>query len=202
MPIALTIDQRDSRHAEDHAGEWANRLNKRFGKGLTLPFVRTVGDEIQALTGDAGVSVDILREGLRSEIWWLGLGIGEVESPLGHSAAESRGTAFYNARVAVESAKRSRYGFSVGTDDPALTDELETVLRLMAFVIRRRGKSTERWRAIELAEEGISTGEIGKALGISQQAASSRLSNAGVDEELRGRKMAIRLIEKALRERR
>lgn len=198
MPAVITIDQRGSRTSVNRAMEWAEELNERFGEGLTLPFTPTVGDEIQAVTSRPGIAVEILLEGVRRRQWWLGLGLGPIEAPIGESAARSRGPAFYEARVAVEAAKRSHYGFVVAGTDSDSTRDIQTLIDLLAFVIRRRGQSPRRWQAIELAYEGRSTVQIGQALGISQQAASKRLLNAGVDEEREGRRLAEQLMLSAM----
>ena len=142
--------------------------------------------------------VEILLGGIQERAWWLGGGIGKVDTPLQKTAARSRGPAFYNARDAVEMAKRSRYGFVVVTENERLTSDIQTVLELLAFLIRRRGHDPMRWRAVELAQEGHSTVEIGKAFDITQQAASKRLLNAGFYEEMQGRDLAERLLREAM----
>ena len=55
MPITLTIDQRKSRSDDDLVERWVTELNHEFAGRLLLPFVPTVGDELQALTDDASV---------------------------------------------------------------------------------------------------------------------------------------------------
>jgi hypothetical protein len=194
MPAVITIDQRASRGSEDRASGWAREFNAMFSSRYVLPFAPTVGDEIQAVTGDPQVAVEIALEGVHRGVWWLGLGLGQVEMPLGDSAAHSRGPAFYDAREAVEHAKKAPYGFAVRAADPRLALDIQTVLELLGFVIRRRGHNPKRWQAIELARSGASTVRIGKELGITQQAASKRLRNAGLDEEIAGRRLAERLI--------
>jgi hypothetical protein len=199
MLAVLTIDQRNSRRAiTNRAHEWAAHLNGRFDNQLILPFTITVGDEIQAVTGNPWTVLDILLEGVKDKAWWLGVGLGEVEQPLQETAARSRGQAFYNAREAVEAAKRSQHGFLVRAEDTRLASDIQTVLELLAFLIRRRGNDLMRWHAVELAGGGASTVEIGKALGISQQAASKRLRNTGFYEETRGRELAERLLGEAM----
>lgn len=199
MVAALTIDQRSSRGApENRAEEWAAKLNARYGGQLIRSFSPTVGDEIQGITGNPRTIVDILLDGVRDHAWWLGLGIGDIEGSLRETAARSRGPAFYNSREAVEAAKRSQHGFSVRAEDKRLASDLQTVLELLAFLIRRRGNDPMRWQAVELASEGASTVEVGDALGISQQAASKRLRNTGFYEERRGRELAERLLGEAM----
>jgi hypothetical protein len=198
MPAVLTIDQRRSREARDQAGDWVSDLNGRFGQSLLLPFTSTAGDEIQGLTEDPKVVIDIVLEGVRHESWWLGLGLGAVEKPLAATANRSRGPAFYNARDAVEAAKKSHYGFAVRAADPGVAADVQATLELLAFLIRRRGQDPKRWQAVELAHLGESSASIGAQLGISQQAAWKRLRNAGVDEEIEGRRLASRLIGTAM----
>jgi hypothetical protein len=202
MFAVLTVDQRKSRGAsENRAVAWAADLNQRFQSELVLPFAPTVGDEIQAVTGNPHTALEILLRGVKDRAWWLGMGIGEVEEPLEETAARSRGQAFYHARAAVEAAKRSRHGFVVRGEDEGITSELQTVLELIAFLVERRGHDPTRWMAVELAREGRSTVDIGKALGVSQQAASKRLRITGFYEEDAGRRLAERLLGKAMKRR-
>jgi len=199
MLAVLTIDQRNSRRALiNRAQEWATDLNRRFGDELVLPFDVTLGDEIQGVTATPNAIVEILLEGVREKAWWMGIGIGQVESPLSRTSARSRGSAFYNARSAVEAAKRTRHGFVVRTEIDRLSSDVQAVLELLAFLIRRRGREPARWQAVELARAGRSTVEIGRALGITQQAASKRLLNAGFYEEVKGRELAESLLGEAL----
>jgi hypothetical protein len=199
MLAVVTIDQRGSREAaRNRADEWAADLNERFTKELTLPFTTTTGDEIQGVTKNPRTVIEILLGGIQAKAWWLGVGIGKVETPLQDTPARSRGQAFYNARDAVEAAKRSRHGFVVLGEDDRLTSDIQTVLELLAFLIRRRGHDPTRWQAVELARDGNSTVQIGDAMGITQQAASKRLLNAGFYEEVQGRKLAERLFREAL----
>lgn len=200
MFAVLTIDQRKSRQArENRAGAWAAELNENFRDELIRPFVPTLGDEIQGVVASARPVIDILLGGIREKAWWLGVGVGAAETPLQQTAARSRGAAFYNAREAVEAAKRTPYGFAVRTGDIRIASDLQAILELLAFLIRRRGHDPMRWQAVELAREGASTVRIGVALGITQQAASKRLRNAGFYEEAQGRKLAERLLSEALR---
>jgi hypothetical protein len=83
-------------------------------------------------------------------------------------------------------------------EEPVLASDIQAVLELIAFLIRRRGQDAARWQAVEMAMAGASTVQIGKALEITQQAASKRLLNAGVYEEMAGRRLAERMIGQAM----
>jgi hypothetical protein len=98
----------------------------------------------------------------------------------------------------VEAAKKSHYGFAVRATDPGLAADIRATLKLLAFLVQRRGQDPKRWQAVEMAHLGESTASIGHQLGISQQAAWKRLRNAGVDEEIEGRRLAYRLIATAM----
>jgi len=198
--MVLTLDQRQSRRHRLEVGSWATRLNERFGDALELPFAQTSGDEIQALVADSPAAVSILLEGIRRELWWAGLGLGEVEHPLGSSAVTSRGTAFYLAREALAKAKRSPYGVAVRGPDPDLARDAEACVYLLGYVIKKRGvteRNSKRWQAVDLATQGLSVDQIAERLGITHQAASERLRTAGYQEELEGRRLAARLLARA-----
>jgi SatD family (SatD) len=196
MPAVITLDQRASRTGPDLVPSWRKALNSEFEDELQLPFVRTVGDELQALARKPDVITEIVLRGVRSEQWWVGIGLGDVETPLGPSSADSRGPAFYNAREAVNDAKSYRYGFAVlgGSDEQAR--KISISLNLLAFLVQRRGSSegSKSWEAVELASGDLNPSEIGQELGISRQAAWQRLKVAGWEEEREGRWLTARLL--------
>ena len=70
-------------------------------------------------------------------------------------------------------------------------------VELIRALTARMDKSSAP-RLLEMARTGASTVKIGEALGITQQAASKRLLNAGIDEEIAGRRLAEKLIGRAL----
>jgi hypothetical protein len=200
MPIALTIDQRQSRRRADQVDEWVGQLNHDFGDSLTLPFSGTVGDELQGLTDDPSIAVELVMLGARWEHWWVGIGLGTVELPLRTPSARSRGLAFYRARDAVEAAKRTAFGFAVNGGDDERSRDAEIALRLTAFVVsrRQRGQRSEpTWRAIEMKQRGSTNEQISWELGISAQAVGQRLRRAGYREEADGRQLATELLEQA-----
>lgn len=199
MPVVVTLDQRASRESEDLVPSWLEQLNNQFSEDLALPFVRTAGDELQALVEVPETIVEIALRCVVSAQWWVGIGIGGVET-MGASSADSRGPAFYNAREAVEEAKRTRYGFAVVGDDFEQAQCIRASLDLLAFVVQRRGapSRSKGWEAVELAARGLNTEQIGTRLGISRQAAWQRLKAAGWDEEQDGRWLAARLLAKAM----
>ncbi|MFK4084259.1 SatD family protein [Kribbella sp. NPDC020789] len=194
MVFVLTVDQRGSRISGDLVPELLNHLNRRPRRsGLLRKFERTAGDEVQGVLTEARATIDLIVDLLRRDSWYVGLGIGEVINPLPRSTRAGNGDAFVYARDAVTKAKSSPHHVSVCGSDDHLADQVETVLWLMASVLRRR--SDRGWAVADLLAEGLTRREIGVKLGISQSAVTQRAQAAGVAEEQRGRLLATELLE-------
>ena len=188
----LTLDQRESRIAGDLVDPWHSDLNKRFSAGLMLPFVRTAGDEMQGLFTSPASLLEVVIEALDSGSWWIGLGLGDPE-PLGDTARDSRGAAFQHARVAVELAKERSWRCAAVGDPEWMAEAVDGMLAVIAHV-----RATRTARANELvnrAMTGAKQVEIARELDISPQAVSKQLKNAGFDQERRGRKAVVRVLE-------
>ncbi len=97
------------------------------------------------------------------------------------------------AREAVNRAKSSPHHVNVVGSDPRVAQQVETVLWLMASVLRRR--SDRGWAVADLLAEGLTRREIGVKLGISQSAVTQRAQAAGFAEEQRGRVLAAELLD-------
>lgn len=194
MVFVLTVDQRGSRVSGDLVPELLNNLNRRPRRtGLLRKFERTAGDEVQGVLSEARATIDLIVELLRLDAWYVGLGIGEVAEPLPRSTRAGNGDAFVYAREAVTKAKSSPHHVNVCGPDDRLAEQVETVLWLMASVLRRR--SERGWAVADLLAEGLTRREIGVKLGISQSAVTQRAQAAGVVEEQRGRLLASELLE-------
>ena len=194
MVFVLTVDQRGSRSTGDLVPELLNSLNRRPRRtGLLRKFERTAGDEVQGVLSEARPTVDVIVELLRSDNWYVGLGVGDVTEPLPRSTRAGSGDAFVFAREAVTRAKSSPYHVNVVAASPRLAEQVETVLWLMASVLRRR--SERGWAVADLLGEGLTRREIGMKLGISQSAVTQRAQAAGVAEEQRGRVLAADLLD-------
>jgi hypothetical protein len=192
--FVLTVDQRGSRSMSDLVPELLNSLNRRSRRnGLLRRFERTAGDEVQGVLSEARTTIDVIVELLRLDTWYIGLGVGEVVEPLPRSTRAGSGDAFVFAREAVTRAKSSPHYVNVIGADPRNAERVETVLWLMASVLRRR--SDRGWAVADLLSEGLTRREIGVKLGISQSAVTQRAQAAGFAEEQRGRVLAAELLE-------
>lgn len=194
--FVLTVDQRASRSGTDLVPDLLGVLNRRPRRASLLrKFERTAGDEVQGVMSEARATIDVIVQLLREDQWSVGLGIGEVVDPLPRSTRAGSGPAFLFAREAVNRAKSSQHHVNVIGFDSRAAERVESVLWLMASVVRRR---TERgWAVADLLSEGLSRREIGVKLGISQSAVTQRAQAAGYVEEQRGRVLAADLLEQS-----
>jgi hypothetical protein len=193
MVFVLTVDQRGSRSMTDLVPELLNSLNRRPRRtGILRKFERTAGDEVQGVLSEARATIDVIVELIRSDTWYVGLGVGDVAQPLPRSTRAGSGDAFVNAREAVNRAKSSPHHVNVVGTDSRVAEQVETVLWLMASVLRRR--SERGWAVADLLAEGLTRREIGVKLGISQSAVTQRAQAAGFAEEQRGRVLAAELL--------
>jgi len=171
--IVLTIDQRRSRSSEDKVQALIEQANATVP--VVRPFQRTAGDEVQAVLDDASEAIRLAVMMAASGDWSVGLGFGQVETPLPKETRAGRGPAFEYARVAVERSKNTNAHVAVHGPSHEAT-RLEAELQLTACIVAKRRATA--WEAGTLADEGLTQQQIAKELGITQQAVSSRLSAA------------------------
>ncbi|WP_313554651.1 hypothetical protein [Miniimonas arenae] len=160
--LVITADQEGSRHGVDRVPEALDVLE---GVPVLLPFVRTVGDELQGVPEDAAAALEACLRLVRLGGWSIGVGVGPGR--LASTAPESAGEAFVRARAAVERAKgrtvplplaieAAPSGGGVGPDaDVARTADV-------AWTAGARGRA-ERGSAEGLAGREVPTGPAGAA---------------------------------------
>ncbi|GAA4757791.1 helix-turn-helix domain-containing protein [Nocardioides endophyticus] len=185
--VVLTVDQRGSRTGPDLIPEALARLDD---VPTRLAFERTVGDELQGVLDRGTAVADVLERLLRADEWNIGVGVGAVEEPLPDHTRAGRGPAYVHARTAVTAAKNSPWHTRVVGDAPAAR-ALETTIWLWAAVLDRR--TSRGWEVADLVAEGLSYGEVGERLGISQSAVSQRAQAAGIVEGRRARELVAGL---------
>jgi len=171
---AITADQVDSRHGADLADDALMLIAAAARDRLALPADRTAGDEVQALTADAETALAIVLALLRTGSWSVGLGIGNVETPLPTATRAARGPAFIAARDAVEAAKRRPTRFAALGDDGVTQPLVDLLLAL------RDRRTPEGWELFDLVETGLRQQDAAQRLGITPQAASRRALAAGI----------------------
>lgn len=195
----LTVDQQSSRTQPDRVPELLRAVED---VSTVLPFVRTVGDEAQAVLDSAPQVVRACIAIARAGQWSIGIGLGEVEHPLPDSSDQARGQAFIAARTAVETAKNSWSPLCVETattseDHVKDAQDAQTVLRLM-FDLTARATDAQ-WQVIDALRNtpGASQTQIAEDLNISQQAVSKSLRAARAEGIMEAIDCAERLLDRA-----
>jgi len=184
--LVLTVDQIDSRHDVDRVDTAVRDLTEQHAHDLAAAPERTAGDEFQLATRDAAAALEITFRLVRAGEWSVGLGVGDLDTPLGPSVRALSGSAFVRAREAVTAAKKRSARFAL-VADVAGTAQLDPLVRLVLFLRERR--TDEGWELADLleAEPELTLTDAGARLGISAQAASQRAQTAGIrlDREAR-----------------
>ena len=191
--FVVTADQVDSRSRPDIVAPALAELNDRHGERLALPADRNAGDELQALTADPATALDIVTALARGHAWSVGLGIGDVRTPLPDATREASGDAFVAARAAVTRAKRTPLRFAaeaVAAPEPA--DDVGALVGLLLTL--RAGRSEAGWELYDLVAAGLTQAEAGARLGITPQSASDRARAAGLRADLAAQPALVRLL--------
>lgn len=193
MPYVLTVDQVSSRTGPDRVGPALSRLSV----DTVLAFTRTVGDEFQGVLDRPLSVVQVMLDLMREGDWYVGLGIGPVETPLPENSREARGPAFPVARAAVEAAKQDPDRIRVMATEPGEQDaaDADVVLHLLAAVRSRR--SDQGWQAMDAMAGDTTMQQAAERLGITRQAVGQRLRAAGWAIERDTVPVLARMLERA-----
>lgn len=186
----LTADQRDSRANADLVPSALAVVHGRGAAALPLAPERTAGDELQVAVAEPAAVLSIVLDLTRTGQWSVGVGVGDVESPLPASVRAARGEAFVNARDAVDRAKKAATRLAITA--PSYGDDAEALVRLLIELRDRR--TPEGWEVYDLLAAGRSQREAAELLGISQGAVSLRAKAAG----LRAEEAAVPALERVL----
>ncbi|GAA5101241.1 helix-turn-helix domain-containing protein [Microbacterium yannicii] len=186
----LTADQRASRVNADAVPSALAVVARHGNDRLALPPERTAGDELQVAVADASAVLSIVLELTRSGEWSVGLGVGDVESPLPQSVRAARGEAFINARDAVDRAKKTPTRIAVTA--PAGGEDAEALVRLLVELRDRR--TPEGWEVYDLLADGLTQRDAAARLGVSEGAISLRAKAAA----LRVEESAVPALERVL----
>ncbi len=199
LSFVVVADQVGSRTADDRVPA---ALAALADLGVTLPFERTAGDEIQGLLDDPGSVVTAVTRLTRLGGWRIGLGAGTVDSPLPTSTRAARGPAYLAARAAIDEARSAPAELALALPPGVgggpygglieAAKDAETALWLLRTVLARR--SEEGWELMDLLDTGLTNARAAERLGISPSAVSQRLSRASRTEIDRGTQLAARLL--------
>ncbi len=200
----VTADQRNSRRAADRVPAALSTLDAVAGDRLALPFERTAGDEIQALTGDPGAVVDIILALTRLDDWHVGIGLGPVDQPLPDSTRAARGAAYLAARTAVDEARVAPSNLRLvaaglvgaGPYGETAVRRAEAALVMLRALVGRR--TAQGWEVIDMLDATGSGKLAAQRLGVSPSAVSQRAARAARAEARLGAELARSLLAEAM----
>ena len=196
MLFVVTINQRDSREVGDLVPELLHEF--RFIDAV-VPFQRSVGDELQGVVGSAKVAVDVALKAIRFRRWHVGIGVGEVHSPIPERITDAEGYGLVYSRRAVNRAQKTgeRIPLAIEGPDSEVAAEAEAVLRLLGQIVYTR--TDAEWNVLDLMTPGARGQQklIAQELGITTQAVSKAVIRSHWVEEWATRPAAARLLDLA-----
>ncbi|KNC18707.1 hypothetical protein AC792_10445 [Arthrobacter sp. RIT-PI-e] len=196
MRYVLTINQRDSREVGDLVDDLLRSL-RRFP--TTVPFQRSVGDEVVGVVDSATTAVDAALQALRPRRWHVGIGVGGVTPPVPEDLLDASGPGLVYARRAVDRARRTgeRTPLAVEGPDGAIAADAEAVLRLLGQIVSTR--TAAEWAVLDLMTPGARGQQkhVAQELGITAQAVSRAVVRSSWTEEWATRPAAARLLDLA-----
>jgi len=195
--FVITADQADSRHTIDLVPATLTALKHVGGRRLRRAPARTVGDELQVLTEDAGCALDIVLWLDRDGRWSTGCGIGRVTLPLPRDTRSASGPAFFKARDAVTAAKRRSPRFAVAIDEESSRTAADIQPLIDLLLVLRSRRTDEGWQLHDLLADGLTQIEAADQLGISAQAVSQRARTAALRIEREALPALVRLLAEA-----
>lgn len=180
--------------------EYREAIAALSGRPGMVRAVVSTPEGLLGLVDDPTTAVDLVLEALRRPGWCVGVGAGPLDEPLPKDARDASGPAMTLAAQALRASRsRSRaIPTAVRGVDRLRAEDAEAVLVALASLGVRR--SPEGWAAIDATRRaGVrhTQAEAARALGVSQQAVSQRLTAAQWAAEAAARPVAARLLDEA-----
>lgn len=153
-------------------------LNSEFRRGLVGPFMVTLGDEIQGMLKDLSDlpnAVIRVHEVFHSREITVGVGIGNIATPVAKRVTEMDGPAFVNSRIAVELAKKEGLEVVVRSGIGRVDDTLNAVYGLLGGI--QAGWTDAQWERFNLYRRLGTIDRVARKLKVSKQSISKSLRN-------------------------
>jgi hypothetical protein len=169
-------------------------LNRTIGDQLTAPLGLTAGDEVQGLTREPQVFVDIITHTSESlapvELSW-GVGFGDLATSLADDVASLDGPCFHRAREAVDLAKKRSSSLAVrGIEEPD-GKMLSGIMNLIGSI---RSAWTERQLEVVRKSRGKMQKDVASSLNVEPSTISRTLALAHYRPVLEGEAAARTLL--------
>lgn len=159
---------------------------------------RTVGRQAIAVADRAGNALDAIRAAREEGAWRIGLGIGDLSSPLPAELRAAEGPAVEAATAALHTATTtSQVPVAIRAADErqaGTAADAEAVLRLVGWMIATRNRG--QWRVARAVREHPewTQQQLAEHLGVTQQTVSRSLQTSGWREESAAHPLLERLL--------
>jgi hypothetical protein len=185
-----------------------DEVNHRFAGQILIPFKPTVGDEFQGALKTRKNAFDVYNF-IRARLpvpFYCGIGVGEVEKTAS-SDGGLRGTAFYNAREALEQCKARKRNLYVIRIEPPLcreeqSSEDEIINTLLALIGVLENSMTRRQREIVAyyrLHPDLTLNQVGEHFGVRQGTVSNILKAAHYHDITAGEHLVKQLLSAPIR---
>lgn len=167
----------DRAEAQRRLSHLVKHLNRTMRKHLAVPFMITLGDEVQGLFGDiTRVSEAVIRihEIFHPKEITVGIGVGTLATRLARRVTEMDGPAFIRSRSAVELAKKKRREVIVETGDRQ-DAAVNAVYALLGGLMV--GWTVVQWQRFNLYRRLGTDEAVARQLGVARQSVSKSLRN-------------------------
>lgn len=167
----------DRREIQEAFRQALNSAQREYGRGIVSPLTLTIGDEFQAVLGDASnlfAIVNRLEESLPTIRFRYGLGVGEISTALNRKAAIGMdGPAFHFARQALEQARQTERRFAFVCASPRVQARIDLLLHWIDVITANWSK--EKKQILRLSQLRLTQKDIARKIGISQPAVSQHI---------------------------
>lgn len=158
-----------------------DQLNRQFISHILSKFVITTGDEFQGLLRSPEIVPDLLwsmRARLPDVPFRLGIGFGEIHTPLREFAIGMDGPAFHEARKAINTAKEKGW---LGGEFMGFGEDEDTILNGLARLLERHreGMTGSQRDVATRLRTGMKQVDVARDLGITPQAVSDHVRAMG-----------------------
>ena len=183
--------------------QFLDNLNRTFRDSIVADFTVIRGDEFEALIRPAGAShliPDVIwnvTEKFPGIAFRFGIGLGTIDTAIERDPRVADGSAFHNAREAIDRAKSDSLLGGVFSGFRADQDEiLNGIARLLNY--HRESWTHQQSRLAQLLRSNPRQSDAATNLGISKQAVSAYARDAGWKAYLEGETAWRKAIEAAL----
>lgn len=181
----ITADIRKSREVVDRGQlqklifSTLEEVNKQFNKNLTVKFGITIGDEWQGVLPNLAYSYKISSffiEQFYPHSLAVGVGEGEITTPVRARSAEMDGPAFHRSRRAIELAKKTNGVLFYETTHPEIDLLINNNCRLLQII--RESWTPRQFQKVKLYKYLKTEAAVAKKLQVSQVDIHKSLSAA------------------------